>query len=124
MLRVITTEALKALMDADKKVVVVNVLSAEAYSKEHIAGSISMPLGEIEALAFEFLRKDEPVVLYCGSSACRTSETAGPKLEKLGFTDVRRYEEGIEGWREAGYRIEGSGFIDYCPAGEACKAAV
>ncbi len=42
------------------------------------------------------------------------SRASGDKLEELGYTDVTRYEEGIDAWRKVGYRLEG----------EAIKAAV
>ena len=31
------------------------------------------------------------------------------KLERAGFTGVRDFEAGVEGWAEAGYRLEGEG---------------
>ncbi len=124
MLKAIKTEGLKALMDGEKKVVVVDVLSSEAYSKEHICGSISIPLGDVDLFAPELLEKDDSVVLYCAGLACTASETAGVKFEKLGFTDVKRYEEGIEGWKEAGYCLEGSGLTGSALAEEAHKAAI
>ncbi len=107
MLKTITTEGLKALMDSDAKVTIVNVLGREAYSKEHIGGSINIPLGEIEDLATKLLKKDESVIVYCASLTCTASATAADKFEALGFTDVTRYEAGIKGWKEAGHRLEG-----------------
>ncbi len=117
--KTITTEGLKALMDREEGVMIVNVLSRDAYASEHISGSISIPLGEIEATAPKLLKKDEPVIVYCASLTCTASATAGDKLDALGFTDVTRYEEGIEAWKEAGYCLEGSGL-----AGETQKVAV
>jgi rhodanese-related sulfurtransferase len=114
MLKTITTDGLKALMDRKASFKLVNVLGRVAYSREHISDSINIPYEEIEALAPGLIRKDESVIVHCSGTACTASKTAGDKLEELGYTDVTRYEEGIEAWKEAGYRLEG----------EAIKAAV
>ena len=120
MLKTITTKGLKALMDRKANVTIVNVLGRTAYAKEHICGSINMPFDEVEKLAPGLLKKDESVIVHCSGRACTASETAGGKLEELGYRDVTRYEEGIEAWKEAGYCLEGSGLV----AGETHKAAV
>ncbi len=120
MLKTITTTGLKALMDRKANVTVVNVLGREAYAKEHISGSINIPLDEIEALASELLKKDESVIVYCASLTCTASSTAADKLDALGYTDVTRFEEGIEAWKEAGYSLEASAVV----AAAAQKAAV
>jgi rhodanese-related sulfurtransferase len=106
-LKTITTKGLKALMDKDEKLAIVNVLDRELYAKEHICGSISIPLGEIKARAPGLLQGVASVVVYCSGPACMTSEPAGWKFEELGFVGVMRYEGGTEEWKEAGYCVEG-----------------
>ena len=91
--------------------VIVNVLSENDYSKEHIKGSENIPLEdenfetEVEALVQS---KDKPVIVYCASVDCPASKTAAEKLEKAGFTNISAYEGGMRDWKEAGYPIEGS----------------
>jgi rhodanese-related sulfurtransferase len=43
----------------------VEVLPAEEYEMEHIAGAINMPLKELDAAAVAAWRRDEPLVVYC-----------------------------------------------------------
>jgi rhodanese-related sulfurtransferase len=43
----------------------VEVLPAEEYESEHIAGAINLPLKELDAAAVASWRRDEPVVVYC-----------------------------------------------------------
>ena len=43
----------------------VEVLSRGAYEREHIAGAISLPLGELGTEARKRLDAGRPVVVYC-----------------------------------------------------------
>ena len=44
--------------------------------------------------------KNKPVVVYCASSHCNSSEKAAEKLEVAGFTAVSRYTGGAAAWQE------------------------
>ena len=43
----------------------VDVLPAEEYAAEHIAGAVSIPLKELNAAAAARLDRDRPVIVYC-----------------------------------------------------------
>ncbi|HXG05604.1 MAG TPA: rhodanese-like domain-containing protein [Candidatus Binatia bacterium] len=43
----------------------VEVLPAEAFDEEHIAGAISIPLGRLGREAPPRLDRDRPVIVYC-----------------------------------------------------------
>ena len=46
------------------------------------------------------LSKSEPVVVYCASQQCNSSEKAAKKLEAAGFTAVSRYTDGAAAWQK------------------------
>jgi rhodanese-related sulfurtransferase len=46
------------------------------------------------------------IVTYCSNSACQNSAQVAAKLEKLGYTNVRKYAEGVQDWAEAGLPTE------------------
>lgn len=50
--------------------------------------------------------KDAALVTYCSNAACANSGQVASKLEKLGYTNVRKYAGGIQDWSEAGLPIE------------------
>ena len=60
----ITVAELKKLVAADK-VLVVDVRSADSYKAEHIAGSVSAPLNEIEKHLVTLKAAKKPIVTYC-----------------------------------------------------------
>jgi rhodanese-related sulfurtransferase len=110
----ITTDALKALRDQNGDVTLVNTLGTEAFEKTKIPGAINVPLESDDFVARvkqEAGGKDKPVVVYCASQQCDSSEKAAKKLEAAGFTAVSRYTGGAAAWQK-----EAGG----APAGECC----
>ncbi len=59
----IEREEVARLLQEDAQLV--EVLSAEAYEKEHIAGAVSIPLEDLDEKAPERLARDRPVIVYC-----------------------------------------------------------
>ena len=50
--------------------------------------------------------KDAAIVTYCSNLQCPASKALAEHLEKLGYTNVHEYPEGIAGWRAAGGPVE------------------
>ncbi|MBQ3370994.1 MAG: rhodanese-like domain-containing protein [Mogibacterium sp.] len=61
-----------------------------------------------KSYSVQVIRKDVPVVVYCGFVKCQRSHQAAMFLKKQGFKTVYRYAGGISAWVDAGYDIEGS----------------
>lgn len=102
-MKTITTEDLKSLQDQNEHLTLVNTLGAEAFEKTKIPGAINVPLASDDFAARveqEAGGKDQPVVVYCASQQCDSSEKAAQKLESAGFTDVSRYTGGAAAWKQ------------------------
>ena len=85
----------------------VNVLSPEAFEKEHIPGSINIPKGNEDEFEARFA-KDKEIVVYCASMDCDASTRVARELVERGFTSVYAYEAGMRRWKEAGNDSEGA----------------
>ena len=46
------------------------------------------------------------MVVYCSNLSCPNSEGVARTLTRLGYTNVRKYAEGIQDWVEAGLPTE------------------
>ena len=105
-MKAITTDGLKALQDQGKDLTLVNTLAADEFEKTKIPGAINIPLQNsdfVTRVEQEAGGKDKPVVVYCASQQCNSSEKAADKLEAAGFTAVSRYTGGAAAWqKEAG----------------------
>lgn len=89
------------------KLTVVDALGAEYHAKQHLPGAVPLAPGEVEARAAEVLPdRDAAIVTYCSNVACPNSGQVAEKLTKLGYTNVRKYREGIQDWAEAGLPLE------------------
>jgi rhodanese-related sulfurtransferase len=106
--RIISREELKGKLDRGEGVVVVETLRPAYYEDAHLPGAINIPHTEVDELAPSLLPdKAAQVVVYCSNKACQNSPQAARRLEALGYEDVYDYEEGKQGWIEAGLQTEG-----------------
>jgi rhodanese-related sulfurtransferase len=99
----ITTGELKAQCGKPGGPTLVNTLGAEAFEKTKIPGAINVPLESSDfaaRVAQAAGGKDKPVVVYCASQQCDSSEKAARKLEAAGFTAVSRYTDGAAAWQK------------------------
>jgi rhodanese-related sulfurtransferase len=102
--RELTTAQLQQGLDRDNGLHVLNVQTDQFFGGELIPGSRRVPLDAIGPGALD-LAKDAEIVTYCAGPACSQSIEAARKLTDLGYTNVRAYPEGLEGWKAAGHEI-------------------
>ena len=109
MTRNITRNELVDLIAAGEPVQFVETLRAEHFAQGHLPGAVHIHFEAVEDRAPELLPdKDALIVTYCSNTACQNSRIAAEKLAKLGYTNVRRYEEGKQDWVEAGLEVDGA----------------
>jgi rhodanese-related sulfurtransferase len=106
MTTLITRDDLKAAIDAGE-VTVVDALPAGYFEQQHLPGAVNLFVDEAAERATEVLPdKHAAIVAYCSNEACPNSEGVARTLTKLGYTNVRKYREGIQDWVEAGLPTE------------------
>ena len=95
--------ALKSMLDAQAKVVLVDARSAKWDDGKRIPGAISLTSDASEAdIATALPNKDAAIVTYCSSEKCPASATLAERLTALGYGNVVKYPQGIEAWINAG----------------------
>jgi rhodanese-related sulfurtransferase len=102
-MKTIDATKLKALLDGNEDVLLVNTLKADSFEKTRIPGAINIPLDDEDFVARVEEHaggKDKPVVVYCASLECNSSEKAAEKLENAGFTAVTDFAGGFKAWQE------------------------
>jgi rhodanese-related sulfurtransferase len=102
----ITRSDLKDAIDSGT-ITVLDALGGEYYAQQHLPGAIPLTPGEVDAQAATLLPdRDAAIVTYCSNAACPNSGQVADRLTALGYTDVRKYREGIQDWVEAGLPVE------------------
>lgn len=106
MIPLITRDELAAHVEAGT-VTVVDALGGGYYAKQHLPGAVPLVEDQVIALATRLLPdRAAPIVTYCSDSNCPNSERVARRLISLGYTDVRKYREGIADWVAAGLPTE------------------
>jgi rhodanese-related sulfurtransferase len=102
----ISRDELRTAIDAGT-VVVVDALGGEYYDRQHLPGAVPLVEAEVTERAGELLPdRNAAIVTYCSNPACPNSGRVADRLTALGYTDVRKYAEGIEDWVGAGLPTE------------------
>ena len=102
----ITRDELKAGLDAGT-IIAVDALPESYYAQQHIPGALNLLSDDVPARAAELLPdRDAAIVTYCSNTACGNSGHVATALTKIGYTNVRKYAEGIQDWVKAGLPTE------------------
>jgi rhodanese-related sulfurtransferase len=102
----ITRTELERLIAAGD-VTLVDALPASYYEQAHLPGALNLVASDVEARASSLLpNKDAAIVTYCSNEACGNSQAVANRLQRLGYSNVRKYREGIQDWAAAGNTIE------------------
>ncbi|WP_405016811.1 rhodanese-like domain-containing protein [Kitasatospora sp. NBC_00070] len=106
MTALISREDLRAAIAAGS-VTVLDALGGEYYTRQHLPGAVALVRADVDTLAPALLPdRDAPIVTYCSNPSCPNSGQVADRLTALGYTDVRKYREGIEDWASAGLPLE------------------
>lgn len=95
----ITTEQLKARIDAGEQLNIIDVREPYENTEFNIGGTL-VPLGKIQSMQLDDIEdlKDEELIIYCRSG--NRSGQACLILEAAGFTNVQNLTGGMLDWRE------------------------
>ncbi|MEV6041482.1 rhodanese-like domain-containing protein [Nonomuraea sp. NPDC052116] len=108
MTALITRDALAAAIEAGT-VTVVDALGGAYYAQQHLPGAVPLAPADVDAQASALLPdKNAAIITYCSNPACPNSGQVAGRLTALGYTDVRKYREGIEDWTAAGLPVQSS----------------
>jgi rhodanese-related sulfurtransferase len=89
------------------RVTVLDTLGGDYYAQQHLPGALPLIPADAAAQASTlFPNRDAAIVTYCSNPACSNSGQVADRLTTLGYTDVRKYREGIQDWVEAGLPTE------------------
>lgn len=90
----------------DESALILDARSASLYAEGHIPGALNLPRDDF---AKDYRRlsstldthKDKPIAVYCSGADCHDSKLVASALVSLGFSQVRVFTGGWQGWTEA-----------------------
>jgi len=100
MFKTISVQDVKAKLDANEKVNLVDVREPHEHAEFNIGGTL-LPLGKVQTMQIDDIEdlRNEEVIVYCRSGM--RSAQATMILQQLGFTNVLYLEGGMVGWKDA-----------------------
>ena len=96
---------LKAAISSGK-VTLIDVNGTDSYKEGHIPGAIDFEANEAKLATLLPADKGALVVAYCGNPHCNAYKQGAAAAEKLGYTNVKHFSDGIQGWKQAGETTE------------------
>jgi rhodanese-related sulfurtransferase len=91
---------------SEKKVVLIDVNGSDSFKSGHIPGAVDFESKKSELASALPKDKDALVVAYCGNEQCGAYQAGAKKAKELGYTNVKHYAKGIQGWKAAGEATE------------------
>lgn len=108
----ISLEQFRAAVD-DKSVLILDARAATYFNRGHVPRAMNLSRQDF---AQDYMRmrpmldaaKDKPIVVYCSGGACHDSKMVAQALTALGFSQVRIYPGGWDGWTAASLPVDHS----------------
>lgn len=99
-----------ARLNKQPGVIIVDARPSEAYRRERIPGSVSLPLhSNPSPELLQKLKEAKLAVLYCDGPKCDASKQLALRLQAEGITALEVFEGGLESWKAHGLAVEGDG---------------
>lgn len=93
---------------AKKAVTVLDVNGSDSFAEGRIPGAVDYIANQKKLAALLPKDKNALVVAYCGNEQCSAYQAAASAAVALGYTNVKHYAPGIDGWKKSGAKVEKS----------------
>ncbi len=91
----INREELKAKINQNDALVLIETLPPHEYQRGHLPGAINIAPNQIAELSASSLPdKSADIIVYCAGPKCHASEHAAGELVRLGYLNISIYSEG------------------------------
>lgn len=109
--KIVDAKTLNALLNVEKPIMVMDVRPPEHFAVRHIPGAHNHCVYEVVFL--DSVRQALPdtevtIALYSASHRCLAASDAAAKLLRAGYAYIIICQDGLEGWFEAGFPLEGT----------------
>ena len=91
---------------AGKSAVIFDVNGSDSYREGHIPGAVDFIAHKADFAKFLPADKNALVVAYCRNVHCTAYRAAAHAALDLGYTNVKHFAPGIQGWIESGAPTE------------------
>jgi rhodanese-related sulfurtransferase len=102
--QIATSADIRTALLARDEIALIDVREEHEFAQGHPLFAAQIPLRRIDEEArWRIPRLDTPIVVYDNGEGL--AHKAAVRLQALGYTNVRELEDGLSGWRDAGYEL-------------------
>lgn len=101
----VTPAQTKAMLDAGKDVVYLDVREPNEWNLGRIPGAVHLPRGHLESKLEGMVDRTKAIVVYCARG--NRSALAALTMKHMGYEDVASMSGGFQGWADIGGEVEG-----------------
>ncbi|MFZ9747416.1 MAG: rhodanese-like domain-containing protein [Opitutaceae bacterium] len=91
---------------AAKSVTILDVNGSSSFKEGRIPGALDYAAQKAQLAALLPKDKNALVVAYCGNEHCTAYLSAATAAQQLGYTNVKHYAPGIDGWKQSGAKLD------------------
>jgi rhodanese-related sulfurtransferase len=91
---------------SEKAVVLLDANGSDSFKAGHIPGAIDFDANQDRLASLLPADKNALIVAYCGGEQCTAYKAAAAAAVKLGYTNVKHFAPGINGWKNSGQATE------------------
>jgi rhodanese-related sulfurtransferase len=104
----ISAEELQKLQADHKDLVVIDSRGGKYFDGTVIKGAKQLSTGDTNEATLAKLapKKDGLIVFYCTNADCGASAKAAGKAKEAGYTNIKKYTDGIDDWVKKGLETE------------------
>lgn len=104
MTRTTTPHEVRDALLGKREIALLDVREEDPFAQEHPLFAAHLSLSRIELDIFNRIpRRDTQIVIYDDGEGL--AARAAQKIEELGYSDVSLLDQGLQGWKDAGYEI-------------------
>ncbi len=104
----VNTATMMALVSSKTKMVILDARAGKWDDGKRIPGAKQLAHDASKSAIKKAVGKNKEmlIITYCGGPQCPLSNKLAERLNKMGYTNVIEYPEGMPGWLEAGGKVE------------------
>lgn len=111
----IDPKTLQTRLNKGDRLTLIHTLPKDHHTRVHLPGAVCACVFEVtfpEQISGITLDKDHEIILYGWNSQSMDAAVAAEKLVRTGYRNISVLAGGLEGWKEAGYPLEGEDVED------------
>lgn len=101
----VSAQQLKTFLSDGDELALIDVREQAVYFNEHLLFARCVPLSRLELMIADLVPRLSTRIVLCDGGDRQKAQAAAEKLAGFGYSDIGLLENGVEGWREAGFEL-------------------